>query len=132
MHAVCACASLAKMTGTCTLTLFSLFTRAEVNIQLTEDDYRGTEAEGSIGIVVSKDARIASNVSLTVSPVVLSEARRLDRFPMNVLPPDDNEGRSPVDASERMYCVPQFTNLAISINTVFYIQEVFLYRHVLA
>ena len=101
------------MTGTCTLILLSLFTRAEVNIQLTEDDYRGTEAEGSIGIVVSKDARIASNVSLMVSPVVLSEARRLDRFPMNVVPPDDNEGRSPVDAGERMYCVPQFANLAI-------------------
>ena len=110
-----------------------------MNIQLTEDDYRGTEAEGSIGIVVSKDARIASDVSLTVSPVVLSEARRLNMFPMNVLPPDDNEGRSPVDAGERMYCVPQFANLAISINnnyTVFYIQEAFysviiLYRHVL-
>ena len=72
-----------------------------MNIQLTEDDYRGTEEEGSIGIVVSKDARIASNVSLTVSPVVLSEARRLDVFPMNVLPPDDNEGRSPVGASEK-------------------------------
>ena len=85
--------------------MFSLFTRAEVNIQLTEDDYRGTEAEGSVGIVVSKDARIASDVSLMVSPVVLSEARRLDRFPMNVLPPGNNSGRSPVDAGEGMYCV---------------------------
>ena len=72
-----------------------------MNIQLTEDDYRGTEEEGSIGIVVSKDARIASDVSLTVAPVVLSEATRLDVFPMNVLPPDDNGGRSPVDASEK-------------------------------
>ena len=74
-----------------------------MNIQLTEDDYRGTEEEGSIGIVVSKDARIASNVSLTVTPVVLSEARRLDVFPMNVIPFDDNEGRSPVEAGKKAY-----------------------------
>ena len=72
-----------------------------MNIQLTEDDYRGTEEEGNIGIVVSKDARIATNVSLTVTPVVLSEARRLNVFPMNVVPPDDNRGRSPVEASEK-------------------------------
>ena len=121
-HAVCACTSLAEMTGTCTLILFSLFTCAVVNIQLTEDDYRGTEDEGSVGIVVSKDARIASSVSLTVSPVVLSEARRLNMFPMNVLPPDDNEGRSPVDAGERMYCIPQFANFNIK-DYSFYVQE---------
>jgi hypothetical protein len=72
-----------------------------VTIQLTENDYRSTEEEGRIGIVVSKDTRIASNVSLTVAPVVLSEARRLNTFPMNFIPPDDNEGRSPFEAGER-------------------------------
>lgn len=71
-----------------------------ISILLTDDDYRGTEEEGSVGIVVTKDTRIATNVSLTVTPVVLSEARRLNMFPINVLPPDDNEGRSPVDAGE--------------------------------
>ena len=80
-----------------------------MNIQLTEDDYRGTEEEGSIGIVVSKDVRIASNVSLTVTPVVLSEARRLNMFPMNVVPFDDNEGHSPVEAGEKhSYYLPPF------------------------
>ena len=74
-----------------------------MNIQLTEDDYRGIEPDESIRIVVSKDSRIATNVSLSVTPVVLSEARRLNMFPMNVVLPDDNQGRSPVEASERMY-----------------------------
>ena len=83
-----------------TLILF-LLNYAEVNIQLTEVDYRGTEEEGNSGILVSKDARITSNVSLTVTPLVLSEARRLNVFPMNVFPPDDNGGRSPVDAGEK-------------------------------
>ena len=73
---------------------------AVVNIQLTEDDYRGNEREENIRIVVSKDARIATSASLTVSPVVLSEATSLNMFPMNAVPPDDNDGRSPVEASE--------------------------------
>ena len=71
-----------------------------MNILLTNDDYRGTEEEGSVRIVVTKDTRIATNVSLTVNPVVLSEARRLNMFPMNVVIPDNNEGRSPIDAGE--------------------------------
>ena len=79
------------------------FNYTEVSIQLTEDDYRGTEEEGSIEIVVSKDAHIASNVSLTVTPVVLLEARRLNMFPTNVMPFDDNEGRSPVEAGKKAY-----------------------------
>ena len=74
---------------------------AVVNIQLTEDDYRGNEPDGSIGIVVSKDACIATNVNLTIAPVVLSEARRLDLFPTKVMAPDNNGGRSPVEAGER-------------------------------
>ena len=74
-----------------------------MNIQLTEDDYRGIEPEESIRIIISKDARIETNVSVTVTPVVLSEARRLNMFLMNVVPPDDNQGRSPVKASERIY-----------------------------
>ena len=74
-----------------------------MNIQLTEDDYRAIEPDESIRIVVSKDARIATNVSLTVTPMVLSEATRLNMFPMNAVLPDDNQGRSPVEASERMY-----------------------------
>ena len=71
-----------------------------VNIQITEDDYRGNEPDESIGIVVNKDARIATNVSLMITPVVLSEARRRNVFPMNVVPPDDNSGRSTVEAGE--------------------------------
>ena len=86
---------------------------AEINIQLTEDDYRGTELDGSIEIAVSKDTRIATNVSLTITPVVVLEARRLNVFPVNVVPPDDNDGRSPVEAGERAYCMPQFFNFAI-------------------
>ena len=93
-----------------------LFLNAEVNIQLTEDDYRGTEEEGSIGIVVSKNTRIASNVSLTVIPVVLSEARRLDMFPMNVVPFDDNEGHSPVEAGEKAYYLPCLKIMCIKIS----------------
>jgi hypothetical protein len=79
-----------------------------VNIQMTEDDYRGTELEGNIGIVISKDARIATSVSLTVTPVVFSEARRLNMFPMDVMPPGNNGGRSPVDAGKKTYCLPDF------------------------
>lgn len=88
-------------------------THAEVNIQLTEDDYRGNEPDENIGIVVSKDARIASSVSLTVSPVTLSEARRLNSFPMNVELPDNNSGRSPVEASETINTLPQFVTFPI-------------------
>ena len=89
---------------------------AEINIQLTEDNYHGTELGGSIEIVVSKDARIATSVSLTITPVVVLEARRLNVFPMNVVPPDDNDGRSPVEAGERTYCMPQVFNFAIRNN----------------
>ena len=88
---------------------------AEVNIQLTEDDYRGNEPDESIGITVNKDARIATNVSLTITPVMLSVANMSNVFPMNVLPPDDNGGRSPVEAGERTYCMPQFVNFARQI-----------------
>lgn len=73
-----------------------------IAIQLTEDDYRGTEEDGRVGIVVNKDVVIASNVSLTVSPVTISEARMLNRLPMNVDLPDDNGGRSPIEASKRI------------------------------
>ena len=72
-----------------------------ISILLTNDEYRGTEEEGSVRIVVTKDTRIATDVSLTVTPVVLSEARRLNMFPMNVVIADDNEGRSPVNAGEK-------------------------------
>ena len=84
---------------------FASFNSAEVNIQLSEDDYRGTEPEENIRITVSKDARIATSVSLTVSPVVLSEARRHNIVPMNLA--DDNQGHSPVEAGERTYSVCQ-------------------------
>ena len=97
--------------------IFFIGSHAEINIQLTEDDYRGTESDGSIEIVVSKDARIATSVSLTITPVVVLEARRLNMFPVNVVPPDDNDGCSPVEADERTYCMPQFINFAIKLCT---------------
>ena len=74
-----------------------------MNIQLTEDEYRGNEPDESIRIVVNKNARIATNVSLTITPVMLSVANRHNMYPMNVVPPDDNGGRSPVEAGERTY-----------------------------
>ena len=73
---------------------------SDVDIQLTEDDYRDNEANLNIGFIVSKDARIATDVSLSVTPVVVSEARRLNLFPVNVEQPDNLGGRSPVDAGE--------------------------------
>ena len=88
---------------------------AGVNIQLAENDFRGTEPEESITITVNKNVRIATDVNLTITPVVASEARRLNVFPMEISPPDDNGGRSPVEASERTYCIPQFVNFAHQI-----------------
>jgi hypothetical protein len=82
--------------------LYFIFNCGEVNVQLTNDDYRGTEEEGSIEIVIIKDTRIATNVRLTVTPVAFSEARRLNMFPMNVEIPDDNGGHSPVEAGENI------------------------------
>ena len=79
----------------------SFLCNSDVNIQLTEDDYRSNEANMNIGIAVSKDARIATDMSLSVTPVVVSEARSLNLFPMNVDQPDNLQGRSPVDAGER-------------------------------
>ena len=80
-----------------------IIVHAGVNIQLREDEYRGNEPDESIVIVVNKDARIATSVNLTITPVMLSVANSSNLFPMNVVLPDDNGGRSPVEAGERTY-----------------------------
>ena len=69
-----------------------------VDIQLTEDDYRASEADSNIRVVVSKNVIIATDVSLMITPVTVSEARERNLFPAGVVPPDDLQGRSLVNA----------------------------------
>ena len=73
-----------------------------VEIQLTEDDYRANEEALSVSVSVTKTAPIARDLVLTVSPVTLAEARQLNSFPEGVETPDNNNGRSPVDAGSTM------------------------------
>ena len=79
-------------------TLSSLSCVVVVDIQLTEDDYRASEANNNIRVVVSKNVIIATDVSLMITPVTVSEARERGLFPTGAMPPDDLQGRSPVNA----------------------------------
>ena len=73
-------------------------THAVVEIKLTEVDYRANEEELSIEVAVAKNISIASDIILSVSPVVSKEARQLGLFPLGVESPNNNNGRSPIDA----------------------------------
>ena len=71
-----------------------------VTIKLTEDNYRASEANNSIRIVVSKNAVTATDVSLMITPVTVSEARERGLFPAGAMPPEDLQGHSPVIAGQ--------------------------------
>ena len=71
-----------------------------VDIQLTEDNYQASEADNNIRIVVSKNVVIATDVSLMIAPVTVSEARERGLFPAGAVPPGDLQGRSPVNAGQ--------------------------------
>ena len=69
-----------------------------VKIQLTEDNYHASEANNIVRVVVSKNVIIATDVSLMITPVTVSEARERGFFPTGAMPPDDLQGRSPINA----------------------------------
>ena len=71
-----------------------------MEIQLTEDDYRGGESDLNIGIEVMKSSTIATPLTLTISPVTLQEARDRGQFPEGIELPDNQNGFSPIDASK--------------------------------
>ena len=67
-------------------------------MSFTEDDYRVNEDGGSLPVVVAKSARIASPITLTVSPLTIAEALASGGpVPPNI--PEDNP-LSPPRASE--------------------------------
>ena len=63
-----------------------------VEVQLTEDDYRATEAAPSTApVAVSKTTQIASNVTLRITPVTVERARSMGRDIESLsVPPDDD------------------------------------------
>ena len=71
-----------------------------MEIQLTNDDYQGKEADLNIDIEVMKSTTIATPLTLTISPVTLQEARYRGQFPEGIELPDDQNGFSPIDASK--------------------------------
>ena len=71
-----------------------------MEIQLTNDDYRGVEPDLGIDIVVLKSTTIATPLTLTISPVTLQEAMDRGQFPEGIELPDDQNGFSPIDASK--------------------------------
>ena len=47
---------------------------------------------------ITRNIPIARDIILSVSPMVSKEAKQLDLFPLGVELPDDNSGRTPIDA----------------------------------
>ena len=90
-----------------------------VDIQLTEDDYRASEADNNIRVVVSKNVVIATDVSLMITPVIVSEARERGLFPAGAVSPDDLQGRSPVNAGQKS------TSFTISYSLPLYMPPLF-------
>ena len=70
-----------------------------MEIQLTNDDYQGGEADLNVDIEVMKSTTIATPLTLTISPVTLQEARYRGQFPEGIELPDDQNGFSPTVAS---------------------------------
>ena len=69
-----------------------------MEVILTEDDYRTNEDGGSLQVVVSKSQRIASPITLTVSPLTVAQALAAGvQVPVRI--PQDNP-LSPSRASE--------------------------------
>lgn len=84
--------------------MFSHSLHAELEIQLTEDDRRNGEEVEFIPIGVRKNFRIAVPITFTISPVTLQEARAMNLFPVGVDLPNNNGGRSPIDAGTVPHC----------------------------
>ena len=75
----------------------------------TEDDYRINEDGGSLLVIVAKSTRIASPITLTVSPLTIAEALASgDPLPPNI--PEDNP-LSPSRASELLKDRPYITSV---------------------
>ena len=49
----------------------------DLDISFTEDDYRGSERSQSVLVTIQKNSRIASNVTLTVNPLMVDQAEGL-------------------------------------------------------
>ena len=73
---------------------------AVVDLRFSEDNYRADEPDENMNIIVVKSGQIATDLTLTVSPVTSSKARALNLFPQGVDLPNDNFGRSPIDAGK--------------------------------
>ena len=62
-----------------------------VEFTLTENDYRAAEAELFMPVVVTKTSIIASDITLTVTPLTIAEAEAQGIQPPNV-PPENPDG----------------------------------------
>ena len=69
-----------------------------VDLGFSEAEYVANEQDETVEVTVVKNSRIATDLTLTVSPVTSSVARDLGQFPQGVNLPSDNDGRSPIDA----------------------------------
>ena len=69
-----------------------------VDVGFSEAEYLANEQDENVDVTLVKNSRIATDLSLKVSPVTSSVARDLGRFPQGVDLPNDNGGRSPIDA----------------------------------
>ena len=67
--------------------VFKLLRSIVVEISFTEDDYRAQEPDLLIPVIVTKSSLIASDITLTVFPLTISEAENLGLDPPNV--PDE-------------------------------------------
>ena len=49
----------------------------DLDISFTENDYRGSERSQRVLVTIQKNSRIASNVTLTVNPLMADQAEGL-------------------------------------------------------
>ena len=72
--------------------VFKLLPSIVVEISFTEDCYRAQEPDLFMPVRVTKSSLIASNITLTVSPLTILEAETIGLNPPNVPPEFDDSG----------------------------------------
>ena len=70
--------------------VFKLLPSIVVEISFTGDDYRAQEPDLLMPVIVTKSSLIASNITLTVSPLTILEAETIGLNPPNVPPEFDD------------------------------------------
>ena len=61
---------------------------AAVEIQFTNDDYRAIESSGVIPVVVTKNQRIATPLTISINPLTVAQANS-EGVPLEGIPPDN-------------------------------------------